>query len=116
MIYKAASDRPDVVLVTFEFPADLGAHVVHLVGDFNAWNRRSHPMEQANHSGPWTITLELPAGKEFQFRYLVDGTRWYNDWDADAYTPNPYGGRNSVVITTVTCPLPLPTSEDMDCC
>jgi len=31
------------------------------------------------------------------FRYLVDGERWENDWAADAYVPNPFGGEDSVV-------------------
>ena len=46
----------------------------------------------------WHLTLELQSGKEYQFRYLVNGTDWYNDWDADRYVPNPFGGDNSVVV------------------
>jgi hypothetical protein len=45
--------------------------------------------------------LELEAGKAYQYRYLVNGTDWYNDWRADHYVPNEYGGDNSVVITFV---------------
>jgi 1,4-alpha-glucan branching enzyme len=88
-----------VVLVTFELPTAIGAdHAVHLVGDFNAWNQNDMPMHR-NGSGRWQLTLPLKTGKEFQFRYLVDGQRWYNDWNADSYVTNPYGGKNSVVNT-----------------
>jgi hypothetical protein len=45
------------------------------------------------------VTLELAPGKAYQFRYLLDGDRWENDWRADRYVPNPYGGDNSVVLT-----------------
>ena len=42
--------------------------------------------------------------KEFQYRFrlvLKDGIEVYdNDWDADYYAPNPFGGENSVVDLT----------------
>jgi hypothetical protein len=41
--------------------------------------------------------LWLEAGQQYRFRYLVDGERWENDWAADAYLPNAYGGEDSVV-------------------
>ena len=34
------------------------------------------------------------------YRYLVDGERWENDWAADTYAPNDYGGDDSVVDLT----------------
>ena len=34
----------------------------------------------------------------YRYRYLLDGTRWENAWDADDYVPNPYGGDDSVVV------------------
>ena len=47
----------------------------------------------------WEITLELDAGREYQYRYLVNGTDWQNDWNAEAYTGNPYSSENSIVRT-----------------
>ena len=41
----------------------------------------------------------LPKGNEYQFRYLVNGRDWHNDWHADKYVPNKYGSDNSVVVT-----------------
>jgi len=49
--------------------------------------------------GTFAITLELEKGREFQFRYLVNGTEWHNDWHADRYVPNPFSGDNSVFTT-----------------
>jgi hypothetical protein len=47
----------------------------------------------------WYIVLELERDREYQFRYLVNGVEWHNDWKADGYGPNPYGGTNSVLST-----------------
>jgi hypothetical protein len=46
------------------------------------------------------LVIELPAGRTYQYRYLVDGDRWENDWQADAYAPNDYGGDDSVIDLT----------------
>ncbi len=47
----------------------------------------------------WMATLDLDAGRSFHYRYLHNGNEWHNDWNADAYEPNAFGGDNSVVIT-----------------
>jgi 1,4-alpha-glucan branching enzyme len=86
------------VQVRFTIPNSLWADKIHLVGDFNNWNRTSHPLQQ-NQAGNWTITVDLETGRAYQFRYLVDGTQWMNDNQADAYVHNPYGSDNFMVIT-----------------
>jgi 1,4-alpha-glucan branching enzyme len=88
------------VRVTFELPANVWADTIHLVGSFNAWNRTSHPLRQQR-DGSWSITIDLPANQEFEFRYLLNGTDWHNDWAADKYVRNEFGSDNSVVITSV---------------
>jgi len=90
----------DQVRITFELPANVWADTVHLVGSFNAWNRTSHPLHQQR-NGSWSLTIDLPANQEFQFRYLLNGTDWHNDWAADKYVRNEYGSDNSVVITVI---------------
>jgi hypothetical protein len=88
--------------LTFRLPKDAvgPARKVTIVGDFNTWNREASPMKKLR-NGDFEATLELPAGKEYRFRYLIDGCRWENDWCADEYKPNPYGSDDSVVIV---CP------------
>ena len=100
MIIKTPSLNPGRVLVTFEVPSSIWADTIYLVGDFNDWDQRSHPLKKARDGdAAWRITVDLDAGRDYQFRYLVDGREWHNDWQADAYVPNPFGGDNSVVRT-----------------
>lgn len=76
-----------------------GAKKINLVGDFNSWSSTADSMK-ALKDGSFSITKELEAGREYQFRYLLDGYKWENDWKADKYTPAPYSNAdNSVVIT-----------------
>jgi 1,4-alpha-glucan branching enzyme len=92
--------RP-VCKVTFELPAQAvnGAAVVTLAGDFNGWDPAAMPLKRLK-DGTCSIILDLPRDHEYQFRYLIDGKRWENDWQADKYVPNPAGDcENSVVIT-----------------
>jgi 1,4-alpha-glucan branching enzyme len=101
MIRKAPSPREGKILVTFELPASLWASQVHLVGDFNQWDRTAHPLTQRRSDGAWVITLELDAGQAYQFRYLIDGQQWCNDCQPDGYVRNPHGGDNSVVVASL---------------
>jgi 1,4-alpha-glucan branching enzyme len=75
-----------------------GAKKVQLLGDFNNWDKSAEPMT-ALKSNDFTATLELETGKEYQFRYLVDGLVWKNDAQADAFVANSFGEENSVVST-----------------
>jgi 1,4-alpha-glucan branching enzyme len=99
MIRKEPQPGEQFVRVTFELPSSIWAERVNLVGDFNNWDSSKDEMLQSRHDGNWRITLILPAGREYQFRYLVNGRDWHNDWHADKYAPNQYGTDNSVVVT-----------------
>ncbi|NDJ52718.1 MAG: glycoside hydrolase [Chloroflexi bacterium] len=84
--------------VTFILPTEIQARTAYLVGEFNAWERAGTPLLQQE-DGTWRVTLKLEAGREYQYRYLVNGQDWHNDWNADKYVAHPYGGENSVVVT-----------------
>jgi hypothetical protein len=56
-------------------------------------------MQQTGSSGKWRISLVLPKGREYQFRYLVNGQDWHNEWHADEYVSNRFGTDNSVIVT-----------------
>lgn len=74
------------------------AESVCVVGDFNNWNVADTPMKRAK-DGSFELLVTLETGREYYFRYLIDGLRWENDWNADKYIPSPYGDAyNSVVI------------------
>jgi len=85
--------------ITFLLPQEAaqGAITITVVGDFNNWNIDATPMIRDN-NGDFHITLTLSAGREYRFRYLLDGSRWENDWLADKYVPNAFGSDDSVVI------------------
>ncbi len=70
---------------------------IALIGDFNDWDKDDMPMKRLR-NGNFEISLELLSNREYRFRYLIDGSRWENDWCADRYEPNPYGCDDSVVI------------------
>jgi len=85
----------DTIVVSFRLPADVVADKVFVVGDFNDWSTSSHAMSRAGDS--FEASLPLQAGQTYRFRYLLDGDRWENDWEADAYVPNDFGGDDSVI-------------------
>ncbi len=90
-------NRP-VCRVTFNLPeaAAPDAQTVCIMGDFNNWSRDANPMTRQKNDG-FSVSLELEKGRSYRFRYLIDGCKFENDWAADRYEPNPYGGEDSVV-------------------
>lgn len=85
--------------VTFKLPKEAApdALKVSIVGDFNNWEGGAGVMKRLK-SGDFTITMELETGREYCYRYLIDATKWENDWCADRYRPNPFGCDDSVII------------------
>ena len=79
-----------------ECPQDVKIKRVNLTGDFNNWKRTAVPMTLRN--GNYSTTVELEPGHDYQFRYLVNGKVWCNDWHADGYVPNSLGDDNCLVI------------------
>lgn len=99
------------VRVTFAMSGSIQADSIHVVGDFNGWDERATPLHMTDRG--WMATVELDAGRSYQFRYLFDGSEWHNDWQADSYEPNAYGGDNSVVLTPdFGAPTPAPETPD----
>lgn len=84
--------------VTFELPKEAadGAEKVTLVGDFNGWDEAATELKKLK-SGVFKATVKLETGKDYEFRYLIDGNKWENDWAADSYVPNAFFEDNSVV-------------------
>jgi len=87
-----------VCSVTFVLPKDAApdAGSVCILGEFNNWSPDAHPLTRRE-EGDFVVTMELEAGRAYRFRYVVDGWKYENDWFADRYEPNPYGGEDSVV-------------------
>lgn len=99
MVLKGPSPHTGYVPVTFEMPASLWAEKVSLVGDFNNWDPHTLPFQRMR-NGVWRITLDLPARRRYEFRYLIDG-RWCTDYHADGCTENSFQSLNSLIDTTL---------------
>jgi 1,4-alpha-glucan branching enzyme len=87
------------VLVTFRLPTAVRAERVDVVGEFNAWSHVAHLMIR-NAEG-LVAEVELEGGRRYRFRYLLDGEVWANDWAADDYVANDFGGNDDSVIDLV---------------
>jgi 1,4-alpha-glucan branching enzyme len=97
-IKKEYKESSKICRATFTLPGKAApkARKVTIVGDFNNWDKEATPLKKLE-NGDFTITLGLFPGKEYRFRYLIDGKKWENDWHADRYEMSPYGAENSVV-------------------
>jgi 1,4-alpha-glucan branching enzyme len=91
--------RP-VCKVTFELPkaAVAAASTVAVVGDFNDWRTEQAVSLRRQKDGRFAATVELQVGRAYRFRYLIDGERWENDWEADRYEPSELGGADNSVV------------------
>ena len=100
MLTKKYSETEAKCKVTFTLPIDAikGAKQVDLLGDFNEWNPSlAIPMRKLKDH--YKITLELPTGRDYQFRYIGDNGLWENDWAADNYVPSPFDDINNSVLS-----------------
>ncbi|GJM33003.1 MAG: hypothetical protein DHS20C18_20040 [Saprospiraceae bacterium] len=90
-------DKP-ACKVTFSLPKEVvnGAKEVKVLGDFNNWSWENGVNMKASKTA-YTAVVELKAGSNYEFRYLIDNQKWENDWEADAYQINPFGVENSVI-------------------
>ena len=70
--------------VTFSIDAELinGGKEVAVLGEFNDWNPKDGTMRKLK-DGSFTKTIELAPGQDYQFRYLIDRSRWINDSQVD---------------------------------
>ena len=96
MLKKNYYENSDSCRVWFYLSAEVNAEKAALVGDFNNWDENADPMK-AKKDGTFYTAVTLEKGQSYQFRYLLDGERWENDWEADDYVPNEMGLENSVV-------------------
>ena len=97
-IQKKYLKNKQVAKVTLSLPVKAvpEAKDVKVVGDFTDWNE-GLPMKKTKTD--FKVTVDLPINNSYQFRYLIDGQRWENDREADAYINNGVSSEdNSVVV------------------
>jgi len=96
---KFLKSKP-VCKVTFNLPEELvtGAKKVNLMGDFNNWDLKKAESMRKLKDGSYTRTLDLDAGQNYEYRFLVDGETWINDIEADAYVSNGLSYEENCVV------------------
>lgn len=100
MIKKQFLKSKAVCKVTFTLAAEAAANAgkVELVGEFSEWTKAPIEMKKLK-NGTFRATVNLESGKAYEFRYIIDGSKWANDWEADTYVPNKMTfEENSVVV------------------
>jgi len=97
-IEKKVQKTKPVCKVKFSLSGDhyTSASSILLVGDFNNWQIGETPMKKGKNV--WSMSLDLETGREYQFRYLIDGSNWENDPEADKYVASGFGSENSVIV------------------
>jgi 1,4-alpha-glucan branching enzyme len=109
---KQQTNGSGETLVSFRLPGEVAATTASVVGEFNDWSADAHRMRR-NDEG-FAVVIPLAPGRAYRFRYLLDGERWMNDWAADAYVPNEFGGEDSVVDLTDRPVVDAPTDGATD--
>jgi 1,4-alpha-glucan branching enzyme len=96
MLKKSYSQTGQKCRVMFDLHPNGEVQTAHVCGEFNDWSPSKHPMKRRKDGSYW-VSLWVEAGRQYRFRYLLNGEQWQNDRDADGYVPNPYGGEDSVL-------------------
>jgi 1,4-alpha-glucan branching enzyme len=68
--------------ITFCLPADEPAGEVSVVGDFNGWDPGAHRLTRSTY-GTRAVSITLPRGRSYAFRYLAEGGQWFDEPDAE---------------------------------
>ncbi|MBI5837860.1 MAG: alpha amylase N-terminal ig-like domain-containing protein [Candidatus Eisenbacteria bacterium] len=86
--------------VTFRYqPVIGGVSSVAVAGDFNGWNVSANPMADPGKTGVYQAVVELPPGR-VMYKFVVNGSQWITDESAADFSPDGFGGQNSVLIVT----------------
>ena len=97
---KKAETKATTTKVTFTLPKEAvqTAKTVAVIGEFNNWDIVKGTELKKQKDGSFSTMLELEAGKEYQYRFLINGEVWENAWDAPKYVETSFGTFNSVVL------------------
>jgi 1,4-alpha-glucan branching enzyme len=70
------------------------ASSVAIAGDFNDWDKNARQLRRRK-DGIWWVVLRLSPGV-YQYKFVIDGTRWQEDPTNPKQVPNSQGTYNSV--------------------
>ena len=79
---------------------------IRVLGDFNNWQwENAEVLEEVGDA--FETSIEVAAGKKYEFRYFMENHTWFNDLEADDYVYAPYMGVHNCIVSTVA-----PASEE----
>jgi 1,4-alpha-glucan branching enzyme len=79
--------------VTFSLESTDAGEVI-LIGDFNNWNPKKHPMKRDG-NGKWIKSVMVPPGN-YEYKFLVDG-QWKEDPKNKQLCFNCFGTHNNIL-------------------
>ena len=82
--------------ISFSFESSNAKEVI-LMGDFNNWNPKKHPM-QSDENGMWNQSVLIPPGR-YEYKFLVDG-QWKEDPQNNQTRLNCFGTYNNILNLT----------------
>lgn len=95
---RKAEDKPAAKpkrrRLTFCFESAKAEGVI-LMGDFNNWNAKIHPMKK-DKNGVWKKIVMVYPGR-YEYKFLVDGD-WQLDPQNEDCCVNSFGSRNNVLV------------------
>lgn len=88
--------HPSPVTKKVQFRIHLpSAETVHLVGDFNQWDKDQLQLKKIE-AGIWEISLDLSGGS-YQYQFLINGKIWQADPNNTSLVEDGFGGINSSI-------------------
>jgi hypothetical protein len=93
----SAAPKPSEPRVSLQF-VNPAATKVCVVGSFNGWKPDATPLTRTG-NGQWVGNLTITPGRH-EYLFVVDG-QWVPDPKAPETVPNPFGGRNSVLVVSM---------------
>jgi hypothetical protein len=85
MVLHIDRSRSEQMKVRFIWPDAEPVGPISVVGSFNDWQAGLDEL-QAGADGVRSVTLGLPYGHRFVFRYLGPDGQWFDEADADEVT------------------------------
>jgi 1,4-alpha-glucan branching enzyme len=93
---RCTSTRGDAIKVTFALPTAEVDQPVSVLGDFNGWDPKAHPLKKRS-NGTRSTTIEVAPGQQLRFKYLAADGTWFCDPDADTVT-NEFHTADSLLV------------------
>ena len=96
---KFTKDNKVTVTFTIKKTAAQNAKKIDLLCEHNGWQPVAmKPQKNGTFKGSITVKAGEQPSYQYRFKYTFEdnSVKYDNDWDAERYVANPFGGDNSV--------------------